>query len=212
LTVYYFELRQERVFQTIDIHHRPHYLCIIGYKMEKNNTFSPNLTEDGILDGIMRRQAHQLTADAALETNLRDFQQRRDQFAQQQQQRQQQHQQQQASNRGASVPPKIYYSPEPFSATLKTLTRERRGDDDLNNLLSSSFPHTLFVALEEAKYPDALKWSTDGKGFYANQDHPTMVNALLHYFKRESNQSINTSFRCQHRSLDIARCCRMFRH
>jgi len=55
----------------------------------------------------------------------------------------------------------------------------------LTNLLSSSFPHTLFVALEEAKYPNALKWSSNGQGFYTNQGHPAMADALLHYFKRE---------------------------
>jgi hypothetical protein len=195
--------------------------------MDKHNIYSQNLTEDEILDGIMRRQArqqqqlqqhrnisHQMNAresqqelitNTALASNLRDFQHLREQFALQQQQRQQQQQQQRQRQQQqqqqklqqqqretiratVSVPPKIFNSTEPFSATLKTLSRERGGDpenNDLTNLLSSSFPHSLFVALEEAKYPNALKWSSDGKGFYTNPDHKTMTDALLHYFKRE---------------------------
>ena len=53
----------------------------------------------------------------------------------------------------------------------------------------SSFPLNLYIALHEVSFPNALRWSDDGKGFFVNERHPTMVRALEKYFKSECNSN-----------------------
>jgi len=51
------------------------------------------------------------------------------------------------------------------------------------NIIHESFPHKLFVALQEAKYPSALRWAPDGKGFYVEHIDPKIPDVLQKYFQ-----------------------------
>ena len=48
-----------------------------------------------------------------------------------------------------------------------------------------SLPHILYKVLSEGKYPSAITWSNDGKGFYYNPDDEQMVDVLREYFNGE---------------------------
>ena len=65
------------------------------------------------------------------------------------------------------------------SAKQKVFTKLNLGE------AFESLPHILYEALNEGKYPSALKWSNDGKGFYYNPDDEQMVDVLREYFNGE---------------------------
>ena len=46
-----------------------------------------------------------------------------------------------------------------------------------------SFPHILFRALNEERYPDIMRWSSEGDAFLVDSKNPNIADVLGQYFK-----------------------------
>jgi hypothetical protein len=126
-----------------------------------------------------------------------------------QQFQQQQQQQQLPSNQHNSFPiPTQVVHPKPVSAAVLQSTALSKSNNPkpvstaipqssgiskpnplyerlFKNIVHASFPHKLFVALQEAEYPSALRWAPNGIGFYVNQHDPKILDVLHKNFQRE---------------------------